>query len=81
MEGNIQEIGLIIICTGKVFILGKMGENTKGTILMIRKMLFLFVFCLFIWKYRGMEFILGLMAENMRDSGRMGNKMGMGSMF
>ncbi|EGR31532.1 hypothetical protein IMG5_107520 [Ichthyophthirius multifiliis] len=54
---KIRAIGLIIICMEKVYILGKMEENMKENIYMIKRM--------------AMEFILGLMEEDMREIGRM----------
>ena len=81
MEDNILEDGLIIICTGKVFILGKMEGNMKEIILMIKKMLYLCFFFFIFLKYRDSEYIVGLMAENMKENGKTENKAGKENIF
>ncbi len=53
-------IGLIIICTEKVPIFGKMEENMKENINMIKNM--------------GMVFIYGLMEECIKVNGHMESK-------
>ena len=49
---------------------------------MIRRMYFMYVYLSFLKiNKRGLAFIIGLMAGNMKDSGKMESKMGKENMF